>query len=141
MDVTPIVQVLEAMPDGPTINLINIEGDVNLGDFNSPFARDFAKFGNLNAPFGQDFMDNNIVHDESTTFGVSNKSNAPGGTTNKVNIESIFPKLPLPGMGENSGAPVSTGPAAPAGPEQTNAEALTEKTQAANDSSEATTGA
>lgn len=84
MDVTPIVQVLEAMPDGPTINL-NVElhptlnGDLTLlstGDLNAPFGRDFMEFGNLNAPFGQDFMDVEATHDESENVvvgGIQNK--------------------------------------------------------------------
>ncbi|KAA9267526.1 hypothetical protein F6I18_10200 [Corynebacterium amycolatum] len=61
MDVTPIVEVLEAMPSGPTVNVtfeINptIDGDLTL-----------LETGDWNAPFGRDFMDINITNDQSTT--------------------------------------------------------------------------
>ena len=60
MDVTPIVEVLEAMPSGPTVNVtfeINptIDGDLTL-----------LETGDWNAPFGRDFMDINITNDQST---------------------------------------------------------------------------
>ncbi|MDO5030786.1 MAG: hypothetical protein Q4E11_09455 [Corynebacterium sp.] len=60
MDVTPIVEVLEAMPSGPTVNVtveINptIDGDLTL-----------LRTGDWNAPFGRDFMDVTFERDQST---------------------------------------------------------------------------
>nr|WP_120490889.1 hypothetical protein [Corynebacterium lactis] len=104
MDVTPIVEVLQAIPNpsAPTIN-INIdptfEGDINLlhfGDINMPFGRDFSKFGNLNAPFGQDFLDTTQVNDDSTNVavgGTNDKSIVTGDQTN-VKADSILPGSP-----------------------------------------------
>ena len=93
MDVTPIVQVLEAMPDGPTINLINIQGDVNLGDFNSPFARDFSKVGDLNAPFGRDFLDVTKIDDHSTNItGTGDIDKTQAAEVNKTNVQA--PRIP-----------------------------------------------
>lgn len=93
MDVTPIVQVLEAMPDGPTINLINIQGDVNLGDFNSPFARDFSKVGDLNAPFGRDFLDVTKIDDHSENVAIGGKiEKTQAAEVNKTNVQA--PRIP-----------------------------------------------
>lgn len=60
MDVTPIVEVLDAMPSGPTVNVTvemnpTIDGDLTL-----------LRTGDLNAPFGRDFMDVTFERDQST---------------------------------------------------------------------------
>lgn len=102
MDVTPIVEVLQAMPSGPniTINLgPTFEGDVsllNFGDLNAPFGRDFAKFGNLNAPFGQDFLDTTTINDESTNtaIGGSTDKTIVAGDQTKVEANSVLPESP-----------------------------------------------
>lgn len=96
MDVTPVVQVLEAMPDGPTINLINIQGDVNFGDLNSPFARDFSKIGDINTPFGRDFLDISTFDDHSTNTnngtGTMEIDKTQANEVQKNNIQA--PRIP-----------------------------------------------
>lgn len=102
MDVTPIVEVLQAIPAAPNVT-INIdptfEGDINLlhfGDINMPFGRDFSKFGNLNAPFGQDFLDTTTVNDDSTNVAVagSNERTIVAGDQQNMQADSVLPGSP-----------------------------------------------
>lgn len=105
MDVTPIVEVLQAMPAGPTINVtINIdptlEGDLNIlspDEFNMPLGRDAFAFGDLNAPFGKDFLDITENNDHSTTTNLpgasSSEDKSPLDSVDNAQV-SVFPESP-----------------------------------------------
>lgn len=109
MDVTPIVEVLEAMPSGPTVN-VNVEVNPTLdGDLT------LLRTGDLNAPFGRDFMDIEFTHDQSTHDDHSQTTNIGGGDSEKEEKKSSG--LGSPSFGSPSfGSPSFGSPSLPTFP-------------------------
>lgn len=112
MDVTPIVEILEAMPSGPTVNVTfeihpTIDGDLTLletGDWNAPFGRDFMDIGITNdrSTHNDNSASGDAVKTDSVAGAVEKgKEAAEAESAEKADDAAAAPKSPfsLPGFG------------------------------------------
>ncbi|MEJ6018756.1 hypothetical protein [Corynebacterium sp. H113] len=91
MDVTPIVQVLEAMPDGPTV-VVNVESPFPaLESFAGEDVNITSTVGDINMPFGQDAFDITVVDSHDTAVSDIVDVNAGNGVVADIPAEAETP--------------------------------------------------